>query len=479
MALTVQATDTVADRRRRWWPLVVIAAAHLMVILDTTIMFVAMPSVQRALGMSVAERPWVLTGYTVAFGGLLLPAGRVADRLGARRTLLVGVLGFAAASALGGGAVTPWMLIAARTLQGAFGALLVSSTKALLANVYRGERERVRAMGVFSATLTAGAALGLIAGGTLTSLLSWRWCLYVNLPLCAFAVLGAVRVLPDLPGNRAARLDVVGAILGCAAIGTLVYGLAEAGPEGWASALVLGPLAAALVLLGVFVRRQATHAHPLLPLRVVTERNRAGANIALVFNSLSTVGMMLILTYQLQNVAHYSPVRTGLALLPFAVAAAVGAAVLAPRLLASLPTRYLVVAGTVLSAAGLAPLIWLTPNSHYVPLVFVATILEGLGTGLTAPAALTTGINGVDRADVGIASAMTSTSGQIGSSIGVALLNTVAASATAAYLGSHAHSSTVAATVHGFAVALAVATVLLLAAVVPLAILINSRITRR
>ena len=399
-----------------WWPLAVITAAHLMAILDTTVMFVALPSAQHALHLSDADREWVLTAYTLAFGGLLLLGGRLADRLGARRSLLVGVVGFAAASAFGGVSVNAVMLIGGRALQGAFAALLVSSTKSLLITVYREERQRVRAIGVFSATLTAGAAVGLVLGGLLTGELGWRWCLYVNVALSVFVITGIARVLPPLPSHPDIKLDMTSALLSCGGMVALVYGLGEAASRGWSSAVVIGTLTAAVALLVAFVIRQARTAHPLLPLRIVVDRNRGGALIALVFNALSTFGMMLILTYQLQGVMAYSPLASGLALLPFALAAAVAAALVAPRAMARFSARWLIVGGILLSAAGLAPLIWLSPASHYLPLIFGATLIEGFGTGLAAPPALSTALRAVLPPDTGSASAVSSAASQLGSS---------------------------------------------------------------
>ena len=316
--------------RRGWWPLAVIAAAHLMAVLDTTVMFVALPSVQRGLGLTVAGRQWVVTSYTLALAGLLLLGGRLADRFGARNTLLIGVVGFAAASAVGGAAVDGAMLITARAVQGAFGAVLVSSTKSLLVNVYTDGQERARAIGIFTATLTAGLAVGLVLGGVLTSALNWRWCLYVNIPLSLVVILGAPRVLPALPGRREIRIDVASAVLASAGMVALIYGLGEASVLGWGSGQVTGSLIAAAVLLGGFVARQVGRPDRLLPLRVVLDRNRGWGMIALIVNALSTFGMMLILTYQLQSVMRYSALATGLALVPFAVAAGLGSAVLAP-----------------------------------------------------------------------------------------------------------------------------------------------------
>jgi MFS family permease len=229
-------------KKQGWWPLAVISSAHLMAILDTTVMFVALPSVQRGLGMSAAQRQWVLTAYTLALAGLLLIGGRLADRFGARRTLIIGVAGFAAASALGGAAVNGDMLIGARAIQGTFGAILISSTKSLLISVYTEDDERARAMGVFTATLTAGLAIGLVIGGILTTTLNWRWCLFVNLALSAVVLAGAPRVLPELPERPEIRIDVRSAMLATAAMGALVYGLGEAPSYGWGSARVAGSL---------------------------------------------------------------------------------------------------------------------------------------------------------------------------------------------------------------------------------------------
>jgi EmrB/QacA subfamily drug resistance transporter len=458
-----------------WWPLAVIASAHLMAVLDTTVMFVALPSAQRALGLSVTTRQWVLTAYTLALAGLLLLGGRLADRLGARRTLLIGVAGFALASAVGGASVDGAMLIGSRAVQGAFAAVLVSSTKSLLITVYAGEAERARAIGIFTATLTAGLAVGLVLGGVLTSELGWRWCLYVNVAVSLAVLIGARRVLPAVPGRREVRLDVTSVVLASAGMAALVYGLGEASSAGWGSGQVTGSLIASAALLAGFAAHQAGRPNPLLPLRVIYDRNRGGALIALICNSLSTFGIMLILTYQIQSVMHYSPLRTGLALVPFAVAAATSAAVIAPRLLARVRPRWPVIAGIVLSAAGLLPLAGLTPGSRYLPLIFVATTIEGLGTGLAGPAALAAALRGVLPADTGAAAALSSTAGQFGSSIGAALLNTVATTAAAGYLAAHPGASTATGTVHGYAVAMAWGAALLVVAVIPIGILVNAR----
>jgi EmrB/QacA subfamily drug resistance transporter len=464
---------------RGWWPLVVIASAHLMAVLDTTVMFVALPSVQRGLGLTVATRAWVVTAYTLALAGLLLLGGRLADRFGARNTLLIGVIGFACASAVGGASVDGAMLIAARAVQGAFGAVLVSSTKSLLVNVYADGERRARAIGIFTATLTAGLAVGLVLGGVLTSALNWRWCLYVNIPLSLVAIVGAPRVLPALPGRPQVRIDLVSAVLASGGMAALIYGLGEASSLGWGSGQVAGSLIAAVVLLGGFVARQVGRPDRLLPLRVVLDRTRGWGMIAMIVNGLSTFGMMLILTYQLQSVMHYSALATGLAIVPFGVATGLGAAFAAPWLMARVPLRWLLSASIVIEAAGLVPLIWLTPSSHYLPLILVATIVEGLGTGIAGPAALSTALRGVLPSDGGAAGAATSAAGQLGSSVGAALLNTIAAAAASGYLAAHAAAGPATAIVHGFAVAMAWGAGLLILAAVPVALFITGAAAAR
>jgi EmrB/QacA subfamily drug resistance transporter len=457
-----------AGGKAGWWPLAVIASAHLMAVLDTTVMFVALPSVQRGLGMTVTSRQWVVTAYTLSLAGLLLLGGRLADRFGARNTLLAGVIGFACASAVGGASVDGAMLITARAVQGAFGALLISSTKSLLVNVYTDAETRARA------TLTADLAVGLVLGGVLTTGLNWRWCLYVNVPLSVVAILGAPRVLPALPGRPEIGIDVASALLATAGMVALIYGLGEASSAGWGSAQVAGSLSAAVVLLGGFTARQVGHASRLLPLRVVLDRNRGWGMIAMIVNALSTFGMMLILTYQLQSVMRYSALATGLALVPFALAAGLGSAFGAPWLMARVPPRWLLTGSIVIEAAGLLPLIWLTPRSGYLPLIFLATIVEGLGTGLAGPIALATALHGVLPSDTGAAAAATSAAGQLGSSVGAALLNTIAAAATIGYLAAHAGAGAAAGTVHGFAVAMAWGAILLVLAAIPVAIFTNA-----
>ena len=480
MTSTAQAADAGQQAPAHgWWPLVVIASAHLMAVLDATVMFVALPSIQQGLGMSVTSRQWVVTAYTLALAGFLLPGGRLADRLGARRTLLVGVAGFACASAVGGASADGAMIIAARAAQGAFGAMLISSTKSLLVTIYPGEDERARVMGVFSATMASGGAAGLILGGVLTSALSWRWCLYMNVALSLAALIGGPRVLPALRGNNKVQIDLPSILFAAVGMGGLVYALGEAASADWISDQIICSLAIATVALTVFVARQIGHTNRLLPLRVVLDRNRGWAMIGLLVNGLSTYGMMLILTYQLQSVMGYSALETGLALIPFALAALSVAALLAPMLMVRIPPRWLITAAITVEAAGLVPLIWLTPHSRYLPLVLAATLIEGLGTGVATPAALNTALTGVLPSDSGAAGASTSAASQLGSSIGAGLLNTIAVAATASYLTLHPTAGVVTGTVHGFTVAMVWGAAITLAAALPIALFVNAKTPAR
>jgi EmrB/QacA subfamily drug resistance transporter len=439
----------------RSWILVIIAAAQLMVVLDTTIMIIALPSAQHSLGFTNADRQWVVTAYTLGFGGMLLLGGRISDMIGPKRTLMIGVIGFAIASAFGGAAQNTGMLIGARGLQGMFGALLAPSVLSLLTTTFTDPRERGRAFGIYATIAIGGAAFGLILGGFLTQYLDWRWCLYVNLPIAAVVAVGAFTMIPKRSGRSGVHLDIPGAILGCGGLVSLVYGLGEAGTVGWSSPRVIGPLVAAVLLLALFVLVQARVKSPLLPLRILADRNRGGSFLTIVFAVLGMYGTFLFLTYLLQTVDDFSPLKTGIAFLPLMAVNGVSATQLASRLMVRLPTRLLVVPGLLIAAVGVALLTQLTPESSYVSHVLPTEILLGLGLGLAMVPCISTATNHAEPRDVGITAATTNTSQQIGASVGTALLNTIAATATAAYLTSHVRSSnTVAqATVHGFAVA--------------------------
>ncbi|MFK4145807.1 DHA2 family efflux MFS transporter permease subunit [Streptomyces sp. NPDC004065] len=444
-----------------------------MVVLDATIVNIALPSAQRALGMSDGNRQWVITAYTLAFGGLLLLGGRIADLAGRKRTFVIGLAGFAVASALGGAAASSGMLFGARALQGAFAALLAPSALSLLTTTFTDPKERGKAFGIYGALAGSGSAIGFLVGGLLTEYLDWRWCLYVNVPIAVVAVLGAFALLHDRPGRAGARLDVPGAVLGCGGLVAVVYGFSEAEPRGWTDPLVLALFAAGVALLAAFVWWQARAPMPLLPLHIVRERNRAGCFLTMLLAVIGMFGLFLFMTYYLQDILGYSPLRTGLAFLPLTVAIVVGATQISARLLQRVQPRALMVPGMLLAAGGLLLLTRLTVRSSYTGEVLPALLLMGLGMGLTFMPVFATATAGVAPRDAGVTSATVNTSQQVGGSIGTALLNTIATTSGTAYIAAHVRNPADRArvvpegVVHGYTVAIWwAAAVMLLAAVV-------------
>jgi EmrB/QacA subfamily drug resistance transporter len=416
---------------------VIIALAQLMVVLDATIVNIALPSAQKALGMTDGNRQWVITAYTLAFGGLLLLGGRIADLVGRKRTFIIGLVGFAVASAIGGAAQSPALLFGARALQGVFGAVLAPSALSLMTTTFTDPRERGKAFGIYGAIAGAGGAIGLLLGGVLTSYANWRWCLYVNIPIAVVAVVGAAILLHDRPGHSDVKLDVPGVILGCGGLVAVVYGFSEAEPRGWSDSLVLGLLAGGVVLLAAFVLWQMKAKSPLLPLRILADRNRAGCFLTMGLATIGMFGLFLFMTYYLQGILGYSPVRSGLAFLPMSASIIIGSTQISARLLPRTPPRLLMVPGMLLAASGLVVLTQLGVDSAYATHVLPAEILLGLGMGLTFMPVFSTATHGVRPQDAGVTSAMVNTSQQVGGSLGTALLNTIATSATTTYVGSH------------------------------------------
>ncbi len=479
MSMTASASGVPVPRR--WVALIFIALAQLMVVLDATVVNIALPSAQRALGISDGDRQWVITAYTLAFGGLLLFGGRVGDLIGRRLTFLIGLVGFAGASALGGAAYNEGMLFGARALQGAFGAFLAPSALSLLAVTFTAPKERAKAFGIYGAIAGGGAALGLILGGVLTEYLNWRWALYVNVPIAIIGFVGGiVFVREPALGRERARLDVPGLLLVTTGLISLVYGFTRAESEGWSERGVLGLFAAAVVLLVAFVIVEAVTRAPLLPLRVVLERNRGGAYLAVGLSVIGMFGLFLFLTYYLQTVKRYSPVESGLAFLPMTAGMIIGSTQIAARLMNSVAPRLLMVPGLLVAASGIAMLTRLQVDSAYTGIVLPAELLLGLGLGTAFMPAMNLATVDVHPRDAGVASAMVNTSQQVGGSVGTALLNTIAATATAHYLTAHAAgrpSAALAATglVHGFTVALWWGVGVLVLAAIGVTVLINKR----
>ena len=441
---------------RRWICLVVIALAQLMVALDATIVSIALPTAQSALRVSDAERQWVITAYTLALGGLLLLGGRVADYLGRKRAFLAGLAGFALASAIGGSAASFGVLIAARALQGAFAALLAPTALSLLSVTFTEPRERAKAFAVYGAIAGSGAAVGLLMGGVLTEYLNWRWCLYVNVPIAIVAATGGWRVLATTEPARGRRFDVAGAVLATGGLVALVYACTQAVPAGWASITVISLLATSVFLLSLFVVREARTDRALLPLNIVLDRNRGGAYIAVLLAIAGMFGAFLFLTYYLQVVLRYPPVEAGLAFLPMSVASQLGSWGIASRLMPRVPARAIMAPGALVAAAGMLVLTQLQVQGGYLTHVLPAEILLGVGIACVMVPAFSIGTLGVDPRQAGVAAATVNTAQQVGGSLGVAVLNTIATSATAAYLVLHRSPPAITeGLVHGYSTATA------------------------
>jgi len=466
-----------AGPTRRWWILGVVGLAQLMVILDATIVNIALPSAQRSLVFSNADRQWVVTAYSLAFGGLLLLGGRLSDLVGRRRMLIIGLVGFAAASALGGAATGFPMLVIGRATQGAFGAMLAPAALSTLTTTFTDPAERGKAFGVYGAIAGAGGAVGLLLGGALTEYLSWRWCLYVNDVLAIVAVAGAVRLLASHPRNPDVHIDWPGTVLVVAGLVAVVYGLSEADTKGWGAPTTDALLPAGVVLLAAFVLVERRVQHPLLPLRIVVNRFRGGAYLAIGLSAMGMFGIFLFLTYYLQLTLRYSPVKTGLAFLPMVAAIMAASTTSSGVLMPRFGPRPLVPAGMLAAAGGLVILATgLGLNTSYPGLILPALLLTGAGLGLVFGCAMNTATYGSDRADAGVASAMVNTNQQVGGSIGTALLNTLAASALTGYVLAHARGplAFADAAVHSYVVAFSVSAAILAGSAVVTALVLPS-----
>jgi len=453
----------------RWAALAVIAVAQLMIALDATIVSIALPSAQAALGASDSDRQWVVTAYTLSFGGLLLLGGRIADFAGRKRAFVFGLAGFAVASMIGGAAPNFAALVAARALQGAFAAVLAPTALSLVAVTFTQPRERATAFAVYGSIAGSGAAIGLLLGGVLTQYLTWRWCLYVNLPVAIVAAVGGWFVLGSSASRARPRLDLPGAALATVGLVALVYACTEAVRSGWSSATVIGLLFASLVTLGLFALREARTAHPLLPLRILADRNRGGAYIVVALVIAGMFGAFLFLTYYLQAILHYTPLQAGLAFLPLSLASQAGSWLIASRVMPHVPPRALMAPGALVAASGMALLTQLHPDAAYLSLVLPAEVLLGLGTSCVMVPAFSTATQRVDPREAGVASATVNAASQIGGSLGTALLNSVAVSAAAGFAGAQA-----AAFVHGFSVAAAWGTGIFVLGALVAGLLINA-----
>lgn len=442
--LPVLSDPPYAERpNRRWWILAALTAAQLMVVLDATVVNIALPSAQAALHFSTADRQWIVTAYSLAFGSLLLLGGRLSDLLGRRRVLIIGMVGFAAASAVGGAATGFVMLAAARAVQGVFGALLAPAALSQLTTTFEDPAERGKAFGIFGAIAGAGGAVGLILGGALTQYLDWRWCMYVNDVIAVFALILALRFLPASERERGVRIDWPGVATVAGGLVAIVYGFSEADTRGWSSPLTIALLVGGVALVGLFLAIEGRTPHPLLPLSVLADRNRGAANLVILVSGVGMFGVFLFLTYYVQLVLRFSPLLSGVAFLPMIGVLVVTSAIATGRLLPRFGPRWIVAAGMALAAVGLVIFAQLGVGSTYGSGVVPGLLVMGIGLGLVFGAAMNVATSGAGSADAGVASALPNIGQQVGGSIGTALLNTLAASAAAAYIRVHGASQAV------------------------------------
>ncbi len=464
-----QSPGTLEQDPRRWAALVFVSVAQLMIALDATIVSIALPSAQSALHASDEDRQWLVTAYTLAFGGLLLLGGSVVDLIGRKRAFVLGLAGFAFASAAGGAAPAFPVLIAARAVQGGFAALLAPTALSLVALSFTEPRERATAFTVYGSIAGTGAALGFLLGGAVTQYLSWRWCLYVNVPIAATSAAGGWFLLPRAGGVRRQSFDLPGAALVTGGLVSLVYACTEIAKAGWRSSTVATLLSASAVLLVMFVIRESRVSSPLLPLWILADRNRAGVYMTVALGAAAIFGAYLFLTYYLQVVLRDSPVQAGFAFLPITIASQSASWLVARRLTPRVPPRALMVPGALAAAAGIALLTQVGVHGDFVKFVLPAEILIGAGVSTMMVPAFNTATRGVGPRQAGIASATVNASQQVGASLGTALLNTIAATATAAF-----GAPRTAALVHGFAISTAWAAVIMLAAAVTAALLVDA-----
>jgi EmrB/QacA subfamily drug resistance transporter len=473
--LSATRADTDGPDPKRWIALSVIAVAQLMVVLDASIVTIALPSAQRSLHISTDNRQWMITAYTLAFGGLLLLGGRIADYVGRKRAFIIGLLGFAAASALGGVAVNAPMLFGARALQGAFAALLAPAALSLITVTFTEVKERAAAFGVYGAISGGGAAIGLIMGGVLTQYASWRWCLLVNVPIAIITAVVAVPIVRESKAHGNTSYDIPGAVTVTAGTVALVYGFTQAAQNGWTAGSTLAYLGASVLLLVAFVVIELRAKNPLLPMRVVLDRTRGGSFLSSLMVGSGLMGMFLFLTYYFQGNLGYSALKTGFAFLPFS-AGIILAATASSKLLPRTGPKPLMVGGFIASAIGMFWLTQIGAHTSFALHVLPAEILISVGLGLAFVPMSSTALFGVPSHDAGVASATLNATQQIGGSLGTALLNTVFASTTAAYLATRVATPAVkeAAQIHGYVVGFAIGGALLVVAALAALFLIKA-----
>ena len=426
--------------RSRWIALVVLCTGMLMIVLDMTIVNVALPSIQTNLGFSQSGLAWVVNAYLIAFAGLLLLAGRLGDMAGRRNIFLAGLGIFTGASLLCGLAANQELLVAARFLQGLGGALTSAVILGMIVTMFSDPRELARAIGVFAFVASAGAAVGLLAGGILTQLLNWHWIFFVNLPIGVVTAIAAVRLIEqDRGAGLRAGADVPGALLITAAMMLGVFTIVgPAAQQGWLAVRTLGLGAGSLVLFGGFILRQRTARNPLMPLRIFSSRSVAGANVVQVLGTAGMFGMFFLGSLYLRRILGYDPLQIGLAFLPVAVVMGVLSVRYTDRLVMRFGARATMLPGLGLIAAGLA-LFAMAPaaGGGYLSHIFPVTLLAGAGAGLCFPALMTLAMSSATPQDAGLASGLVNTTAQIGGALGLAVLATVSASRTSTLIAQH------------------------------------------
>jgi EmrB/QacA subfamily drug resistance transporter len=455
----LSATEHPTAEPNRWTVLALLGTAQLMVVLDATIVNIALPSAQKDLGFSTDSRQWVVTAYSLAFGSLLLLGGKLGDLFGRKWTFIGGLLGFSVASGLGGLAQSFGMLVAARALQGMFGALLAPSALSLLTVSFAGSPDRAKAFGIFGAIAGGGASLGLLLGGALTQALSWRWCLYVNLAIAIPTAVLSWRVLVNHAQPNPPRIDIPGVLTASGGLFALVYGFSNAETHSWTAPLTIIALAASVVLLVSFVMIERRTPNPLLPLHIVKNRGRGGAYASIALAGSGVFGVFLFLTYYMQQSLGFSPLTTGVAFLPMTLMIVVTSTTVQTKVLPRTGPKPLIVGGMILGMIAMLTFTRLAPGAGYVDYILPGLIIIGVGMGAIFAPAFGTATLGVDRTEAGVASAMVNTSQQVGGSVGTALLSTLFASSAAAYARDHIHQPGIgnAALIHGYTTAFWVA----------------------
>jgi EmrB/QacA subfamily drug resistance transporter len=447
--------------KQRWAILAILGLAQLMVVLDATVVNIALPSAQTALHFSNSDREWIITAYSLAFGGLLLLGGKLGDIFGRKWVFIVGLLGFAISSAVGGAAQSFIMLAVARAFQGGFGALLAPAALSLLTTTFSDSSERNKAFGIFGAIAGSGASIGLLLGGVLTQTLNWRYCMYVNDVLAIGALVGGLKLLHNVRPAERPKIDVPGVLTVTLGLFAVVFGFNRAEVNGWTATVTLVSLAAGVLLLLGFALIEQRSSHALLPLRVPADRNRGASYLAILISAAAMFGVFLFLTYYLQDNRGYSPVRTGIAFLPMTAVIMLSSVLVSTVLLNRVGPKLLVGAGMVMAAVGMAIFTQIGTTTSYLWPILPGLLVMGVGLGLIFGTALNTATSGVRSSDAGVASALVNASQQVGGALGTALLSTIAASATTTYTAAHLALAKTAgkaavqnsASIHGYSVA--------------------------